>query len=155
MEGKATQKKGHGTPKQLTFLQTLKRSSLMFVSILPMLLGIVGLVGVMQIYVTTEMVTAYFSGNPIGDTLIGTISAAAASGNPVMSYVVGGELLEKGISFYAVAAFILSWVTLGFVHLPAEAEIFGLRFTVWRNILTLVGTLGVALATAFTMQVLG
>lgn len=88
------------------------------------------------------------------DTLIGTLAGSAASGNAMMSYIIGGELLGKGISLYAVTAFILSWVTLGFVHLPAEAEILGVRFTWYRNVLAFLGTVLIALATALTMGVL-
>lgn len=147
----AHQGKGQVPP---TFFQALKKSCRMFVSIGPMLLGVVGLVGILQVYITPSMLASVFSGNPITDTLVGTLTAAAASGNPMVSYVLGGELLEQGISLYAVTAFLLSWVTLGFVHLPVEAEALGLRFTVYRNILTFLGTVLVALATAFTVQVL-
>ena len=146
------QKKDNSPPQ--SFLEALKRSSLMFLSITPILLGVIGLVGLMQTYVTPEMLTAFFSGNPMHDTLIGTLAGSAASGNAMMSYIIGGELLGKGISLYAVAAFILSWVTLGFVHLPAEAEILGLRFTIYRNVLAFSGTVLIALATVLTMEVL-
>ena len=137
-----------------SFLQALKKSGRMFLSITPILVGVIGLVGLMQTYVTPEMLTAFFSGNPMLDTLIGTLAAAAASGHAMMSYIIGGELLEKGISLYAVTAFILSWVTLGFVHLPAEAEILGLRFTIYRNVLAFSGTVLIALATVLTLEVL-
>lgn len=146
------QKKKNSPPP--SFLEALKRSGLMFVSITPILLGVIGLVGLMQTYTTPEMLTAFFSGNPMLDSLIGTLAGSAASGNPMMSYIIGGELLGKGISFYAVTAFILSWVTLGFVHLPAEVEILGVRFTCYRNALAFLGTVLIALLTALTMGVL-
>jgi len=113
-----------------------------------------GLIGLIQVYVTPDMLATFFTGNPIGDAFIGMLAASAASGNPINSYVLGGEFLDKGVSMYAVTAFILSWVTLGFAHLPAEVEMFGLRFTLWRNGLTVLTTLLVACATAFTLKVL-
>lgn len=143
-------RKGH----KPTFILSLRRSGLMFLSVTPMLIAVIGLAALFQVYVTPEMLATTFSGNPLFDTFFGTLAAAAASGNPMVSYVLGGELLKQGISLYAVTAFILSWVTLGFVHLPAEAEVFGLRFTVCRNLLTLFGTMAVAVATAFTVKVL-
>ena len=146
------QKKEKSPPQ--SFAEALKRSGLMFLSITPILLGVIGLVGLMQTYVTPEMLTTFFSGNPMLDTLTGTLAGSAASGNAMMSYIISGELLGKGISLYAVTAFILSWVTLGFVHLPAEAEILGARFTIYRNVLAVSGTIFIALATAFTMEVL-
>lgn len=119
----------------------------------PLLLGVIGLVGLFQILVTPKMLAALFRGNPLVDTLIGTLTGAAAAGNPVISYLLGGELLNQGISFYAVSAFILSWVTLGFIQLPAEVEVFGGRFTLYRNILAFVFTMLIAVLTTLTLQV--
>ena len=95
-----------------------------------------------------------FRGNPLADTLIGTLIGAASAGNPVVSYLLGGELLAQGISLYAVTAFILSWVTLGFIQLPAEIEVFGGRFTLYRNILAFVFTMLIAVLTTLTLQTL-
>ena len=120
----------------------------------PLLLGVIGLVGLFQVLVTPEMLGSLFRGNPLADTLIGTLTGAAAAGNPVVSYILGGELLAQGISLYAVSAFILSWVTLGFIQLPAEVEVFGRRFTLFRNLLAFVFTMLIAVATALTLQVL-
>jgi hypothetical protein len=55
---------------------------------------------------------------------------------------------------YAVTAFILSWVTLGFVQLPLEAKVLGTRFTLYRNILALIGTVLVSLATVATLRLI-
>lgn len=120
----------------------------------PLLLGVIGLVGLFQILVTPKMLAVLFRGNPLIDTLIGTLTGAAAVGNPVVSYLLGGELLNQGISLYAVSAFILSWVTLGFIQLPAEVEVFGGRFTLYRNILSFVFTMLIAVLTTLSLQVL-
>ncbi len=88
------------------------------------------------------------------DTLIGTLTGGVSVGNPVVSYLIGGELLDQGISLHAVSAFILSWVTLGFIQLPAEVEVFGGYFTMYRNILAFVFTLIIAVLTTISLQVL-
>lgn len=120
----------------------------------PLLLGVIGLVGLFQILVKPAMIGSLFQGNPFLDSLIGTLTGSIAAGNPIVSYVIGGELLGQGISLYAVTAFILSWVTLGFIQLPAEVEIFGGRFTLYRNILSFVFCILIAGLTAFTLQVI-
>lgn len=120
----------------------------------PLLLGVIGLVGLFQVLITPEILAGFFLGNPAVDTLIGTLSGAAAAGNPIVSYLLGGELLQQGISLYAVTAFILSWVTLGFTQLPAEVEVLGGRFTLYRNILAFLFTMIIAIATTLTLQVL-
>jgi len=134
--------------------KAVQKSALTFLGMAPMLLGVIGLVGLFQVLVTPKMLASLFRGNPLADTLVGTLTGAAAAGNPVISYLLGGELLGQGISLYAVSAFILSWVTLGFIQLPAEVEVFGGRFTLYRNILTFVFTILIAVLTTLTLQVL-
>jgi uncharacterized membrane protein YraQ (UPF0718 family) len=136
------------------FLRVLAGSSLSFASMIPLLLGIIGLVGLFQVAVTPEMLGSLFGGNPLTDTFIGTLTGAVAAGNPMISYILGGELLDQGISLYAVTAFILAWVTLGLVQLPAEVEVFGGRFTLLRNLLAFVFTMLTAVLTTLTLQVL-
>lgn len=137
-----------------TFLKVLKKSALSFFSMTPMLLGVIGLVGLFQTLVTPQMLATLFQGSAAIDTLIGTVTGGISAGHPMISYVLGGELLKQGISLYAVSAFILSWVTLGLIQLPAEIEVFGRRFTLYRNILAFIFTLIVAMLTSFTVQIL-
>jgi uncharacterized membrane protein YraQ (UPF0718 family) len=134
-----------------SFSKVLKKAAFGVIEMSPMLLGVIGLVGIMQIYITPQMMASAFGNGIFIDTIIGTFSGAISSGNPAVSYLVGGELLEEGTSLYAVTAFILSWVTLGFVQLPAEAAALGFRFTLYRNLLSLVATIIIAIATAATV----
>ncbi len=135
-----------------SFFKVLKKSALSFFAMAPMLLGVIGLVGLFQTLVTPEMLATLFQGNPFVDTLIGTVTGGVSAGHPMISYVLGGELLKQGVSHYAVTAFILSWVTLGLIQIPAEVEVFGKRFTLYRNILAFIFTLIIAILTSFTVQ---
>ena len=134
------------------FKKELKRAGLAVVGMMPMIVAILGLLGLMESFVSKEMLTSLFTGDAVTDTLVGTLTGAVAVGNAMVSYILGGELLHQGISLYAVTAFVLAWVTLGVVQLPAEAEVFGLRFTVYRNLLAFVFTLLVAIVTVWTLQ---
>jgi uncharacterized membrane protein YraQ (UPF0718 family) len=62
--------------------------------------------------------------------------------------------MDEGASFYGVTAFILAFVTLGVVQLPLEFSIFGLRFTLLRNLLSLLFAFFLSWAIAFTLGVL-
>ncbi|MEA1924023.1 MAG: permease, partial [Pseudomonadota bacterium] len=135
------------SPQRPTFRKVLQKSALSFLALSPLLLGVIGLVGLFQVLVTPKMLAALFKGNGVIDPLIGTLAGAAAPGNPVVSYLLGGELLNQGISLYAVSAFVISWVTLGFTQLPAEVEVFGGRFTLYRNILAFLFTMLIATLT--------
>ena len=136
------------------FIKEFKKAVSIFISMTPLLLGVIGLVGIMQTYITADMMASIFGWGIIGDTLIGTFIGAISSGNPTVSYLIGGELLENGVSLYAVTAFILSWVTLGIIQLPAESEVFGFRFTLYRNLLSLISTIIIAIATVITVGII-
>ncbi len=134
--------------------KAFQKALISFVSITPMLIAVVGLVGLMQVYVTADILATFFGHGAIIDTLAGTFTGAVSMGQGMVSYVIAEGLLEQGVSYYALSAFILAWVTLGIVQLPAEASIFGIRFTFYRNILTLISTIIIAYATVFTVEVL-
>ena len=123
-----------------------------FISMLPMLLAIILLLGIFDIYITKEILSSFFISNNFIDTVTGTLMGGVLTGNPMFSYILSGELTAAGISLFAVTAFILSWVTLGVVQLPAEVEIFGLRFTFYRTLFTFLTTILVSIATVLTVN---
>ncbi len=126
------------TPAPLPLRKTLKKAAVTIATISPMLLAVVGLAGLFHAFVTTQMLQALFNGSILHDIVISTLSGSLSVGQPVVSYVIGSELLSKGISLYAISAFILAFVTLGLVQLPLEFSLFGRRFTVIRNLLALL-----------------
>ncbi len=119
-----------------------------------MLIAVIGLVGLMQIYMTPDILSTFFGYGSLADTLVGTLTGAIFIGQAMVSYVVAEGLMEQGVSLYALSAFILAWVTLGFTQLPAEASVFGMKFTFYRNILAVISTIIIAYATVLTVGVL-
>jgi uncharacterized membrane protein YraQ (UPF0718 family) len=136
----------------MTAKKAISKATMSILTMMPMLLGVIGLVALMQIYVTPGMLAQLFGHGSVADISTGTVAGAISSGNPAVSYLIADGLLKQGVSLYAVTAFILSWVTLGIVQLPAEASVFGLRFTLYKNILTLISTILVAFFTVLTLK---
>lgn len=134
--------------------EILKSTKKSFIMIAPMLLAVIGLVGLLQSVLTPEMIHSVFSGNSIYDMFLGTLVGGVSVGQPFVSYILGGELLKEGVSLYAVSAFILSWVTLGVVQLPLEWSLFGARFTVVRNLLAFVFSFLISFFTVVTLELL-
>jgi uncharacterized membrane protein YraQ (UPF0718 family) len=126
-----------------------------FSSTLPMLIGVLLLLGLFQTYVTEEMMRSVFTGEPFCDTLLGALLGSVSAGNPLTSYLIGGELVDQGVTLFAVTAFIVTWVTVGVAQFPAEAGILGRKFAVRRNVLSFLLALGVSLATVLTLRVIG
>ena len=88
--------------------------------------------------------------DPVLSALLGSISA----GNPITSYVLGGEFLKMGISLVAVTSFLVTWVTVGLVQLPAEIFMFGKKFAITRNILSFVFAIIIAIIVTIILKVI-
>ncbi|MBN2644772.1 MAG: permease [Desulfuromonadaceae bacterium] len=135
-------------------IQCLSRSVRSFSRILPLLLAMFGLVALLQTLVTPHQLASFFSGNLFLDPLIGATAGSLAAGNPMISYILGGELLQSGISLTAVTAFILAWVNIGLLHLSVEMNLLGRRFTLRRNLLSFLFILLISMMTAITQELL-
>ena len=138
--------------QQPTFATAFKKSLMGFLALSPMILAVIGLVALFQIYVTPDMLSKFFGHGEGLDILDGTIIGAISSGNGAISYVVADGLKQQGVSDYALIAFIMAWITLSLTHLPAEASVFGVRFTAYRNILTFLCTLIIAYLSITTLR---
>jgi len=121
-------------------------------SMLPIMAGVVLLVGLFNGFVSKEFVASVFSGNVILDTFLGAWVGSVFAGNPINSYVIGGELLKQGVSLFAVTAFMLTWSTVGLVQLPAEMSALGQRFAILRNVVCFVLSFPIAMATVFILN---
>ncbi len=132
-----------------SFLKAFKS----FSTAIPVLLGVILLMGLFQTFVSKEMISSVFTGGMVHDTLIGTIAGSISAGNPITSYIIGGELLKGGVSLFAVTAFIVAWVTVGVVQYPAEADILGKRFAFLRNGISFILAILVSVATVALLMV--
>ena len=123
----------------------LERSGNQFAAMLPILIAVVLLMGLFNVLVPGELLASLFSGSAILDTLWGACLGSIVAGNPVNSYVIGGELLKRGVSLFAVTALIIAWVTVGLVQVPAEMAALGRRFAILRNAICFILCIPIAL----------
>jgi uncharacterized membrane protein YraQ (UPF0718 family) len=139
---------------QKNFMNACVKACKSFSTALPMLLGIILLMGLFQTFISPKMIAAVFSGEMVRDTVIGTLIGSISAGNPITSYIIGGELLNKGVSLFAITAFIVAWVTVGIVQYPAEMDFLGKRFATLRNILSFILAILVAIATVTIVKII-
>ena len=116
---------------------------------LPVLVGIILLVGLANTIIPKSFYLTLFSKNIFLDSIIGSGIGSILAGNPITSYILGGELLIQGVSLIAVTAFLVAWVTVGLVQLPAEAILLGKKFAIMRNLVSFVFSIFVAIITVF------
>jgi predicted Fe-Mo cluster-binding NifX family protein len=128
-------------------IHALSNSVNQIIRLLPVLTGVVLLIGLFSSFISKELLSSVFSGNIAIDTLLGASLGSIFAGSPINSYIIGGEFLEYGISLFAVTALIISWVTVGIVQLPAEMAALGIRFALVRNAVSFALSLIIAILT--------
>ncbi|QYZ79462.1 hypothetical protein E2N92_08495 [Methanofollis formosanus] len=132
-----------------------KKTAKSFLQIVPMIAGVLLLVSLLTAAIPEEAYAALFTGHPVLDPLVGAAAGSVAAGNPVTSYVIGGELLRVGVSLTAVTAFIVAWVSVGLVSLPAEMEVMGRRFALARNAISFLCAVLMAVLVVLVLSGLG
>ncbi len=120
----------------------------------PMILGTILLISLISTLIPKSFYTNIFSKNIISDSFIGSLAGSISAGNPVTSYIFGGELLTQGVNLLAVTAFLVAWVTVGLIQLPAESAILGKKFALLRNITAFILAIIVAIITILILGVL-
>ncbi len=119
---------------------------------LPAVIGVLLLIALTTTIIPKEFYRAVFSGNNFLDPLIGALLGSILAGNPITSHILGGEFLTQGVSLVAVTAFLLTWITVGVVQLPAESLMLGKKFTVVRNLMSFFTAIVVAVLTVITIS---
>ena len=131
------------------WLQAFRKAARQFLNIVPVLIGVILLVGFFRGFVSRDLLLTVFSGNVIQDTLWGACIGSVLSGNPVNSYVVGETMLKMGVSLFGATALMLTWVNVGLLQLPAEISALGARFAITRTIVAFL--MAVAISTMTVM----
>jgi uncharacterized membrane protein YraQ (UPF0718 family) len=127
----------------------------MFLGILPIIVGVILLTGLLAEILPADAAAEWFGRSDLLDALIGALVGSISAGHPLTSYVLGGELLNKGVSLVAVTAFLVSWVTVGSIQLPAEGFMLGWRFALYRNLICFVFSIFIAVLTVMTLELIG
>ena len=140
--------------ESVDFSTSLQKTGKMFFRVLPNIFAVVLLSGLIMEFVPLDRLSGYLGGGFFSDGLVGAGIGSISIGNPLVSYVLGGALLEQGISLMAVTALLVSWVTVGSIQLPAEIQTFGARFALLRNGISFVFALIIAFLVLVTMQFL-
>ena len=134
---------------------SLIKTTRMFFRLLPIIIGMLLLTSLAVTLFPGQVSSGLFGDNEALDALIGASLGSVAAGHPLASYLLGGELLNSGVSLVAVTALVVSWVTVGVVQLPAEALMLGTRFAVYRNLICFLSALALAFLTVYTLRLIG
>jgi len=134
-----------------TFTQSAQKAIKGLWIAFPMILGTILLVSLISAIVPKSFYVSVFSKNFFLDSFIGSLVGSISAGNPITSYIFGGEMLSQGVGLVAVTAFLVSWVTVGLIQLPAESTILGKKFAILRNIVAFIFSIIVAIITVLIL----
>ena len=137
-----------------TFKQSAQKAIKGLWNAFPMILGTILLISLISVIVPKSFYVSVFSKNSFLDSFIGSLVGSISAGNPITSYIFGGEMLSQGVGLIAVTAFIVSWVTVGIIQLPAESAILGKKFAILRNITAFIFSIIVAVITVLLLEVI-
>ncbi|OGD29233.1 MAG: hypothetical protein A2Y56_03725 [Candidatus Aminicenantes bacterium RBG_13_63_10] len=117
-----------------------------FLSLAPSVLAIIWAIGFILTFLPSEVVLKSI-GREAG--FLGVI-LAAAFGSVVLipafiAFPLAASFLKQGADIRAIAAFVTTLVMVGVLTAPLEMKYFGQRFTLWRNSLSFVAALIIAL----------
>ncbi len=135
--------------------QAARRTLSAMRSMLPLMIGVLLLMGLLAQFLPKLLESALFGGHAVLDAMVGAVAGGIAAGQPVVSYLLGGELSDAGIGLAGVTALVVAWVTVGVTHMPMESAVFGWRFTLLRNLSALLTAVVIALIISWVVYGLG
>jgi len=135
-----------------TIKESIFKTKNAFLNSIFVMIGVIILISIIinLIPKNTTLQTRYL----FGDVIITSVFGSLAAGNPITSYIIGGELLANGVSLIAVTAFLLTWVTVGIIQFPAESYLLGKKFAIYRNITSFISAIIIAFLTILTIGVI-
>jgi uncharacterized membrane protein YraQ (UPF0718 family) len=133
---------------------SLRKTARTFFNLLPIIIGMLLLTSLVASLMPEQTAMTWFGHSEPLDALIGAAVGGVAAGHPLASYLLGGELLQAGVSLIAVTALMVSWVTVGIIQLPAEALMLGLRFAVYRNLICFLSAIVIAFLAVHTLRLI-
>jgi uncharacterized membrane protein YraQ (UPF0718 family) len=122
---------------------------------LPIVLGVLALSSLVNAAMPLENIGKILPSSAIFGPLFAAILGSLAAGHPLASYVVAGELRATGIDAATIIAFLVSWVTVGIVQLPAEIASLGRRFAIYRAVFCFLSSVAIAYLLTLTLRVTG
>ncbi len=136
----------------LTWPEAISKARRQFLSLFPLLVGVILLLGLFQGFVPEQALMSFFSGSGLQDSFLGACLGSLMAGNPINGYVIGESLQKADVGLPGAAALMLAWVSVGLVQLPAESAALGWRFALVRNLFGFVMAITMALCLTFCME---
>ena len=125
-----------------------------FKNILPLLLGVILLVGLMLSILDTGLISRII-GKKSGvlGVLLASVVGSVTLIPGFIAFPTAALLLEGGAGYIQIAAFVQTLMMVGIVTLPMEIKYFNKKVAVLRNVLSFILSIGVAYLIGFLLGI--
>lgn len=118
------------------FMKSWKQSLMGFWTNVPILLGVILLISIFQQYLSFDFLTHI--DNQFLAAFVANVLWSISTGNPINSYIIAIGIGNLGLYTFIISVFLITWVTVGIVQLPAESFYFGKKYAITRNLLAFI-----------------
>ncbi len=126
-------------------LQGLRIAIKSFVKMMPYIIIIILFIGIMQGFLSKEIITQYLGkSSGFGGVIFAGIVGAILYIPSLVSFPLVASLIESGASVMVAAAFITTLTMVGFVTLPLEIKVLGKKLAILRNLFSFIIALIIA-----------
>jgi len=84
--------------------------------------------------------------------IIADIVWSISAGNPINSYIIAQQIWDLQDKLIVITTFLIAWVTVGFLQIPAEIHFFWKKFAITRNLVSFIFSIICALIVAFLFK---
>lgn len=127
------------------------KAARMFLSLLPMLVGVLAAVSLLLAAVPPDLLERALGGGVL--SFVAALFVGSVTLMPgFIAYPLAGVLKGNGASVAVLAALITTLMMVGVVTLPLEIRMLGRRVALLRNALAFVGAVGVAVVMALILR---
>ena len=125
-----------------------------FKNILPLLLGVILLIGLILSILDTKLISRIIGE---GSGVLGVLLASAVGSIALIpgfiAFPTAALLLEGGAGYIQIAAFVQTLMMVGIVTLPMEIKYFDKKVAILRNAISFVLSIGVAYFIGFILGI--
>lgn len=112
--------------------KSLKQTLMWFKELLPMLLGILLLISMFNQLWVFNYLNDYLS-NDLISVFLADIFWSILAWSTINSYVIANSFWDINNNMLVITVFLISWITVWIIQIPAEIYFFGKKFALIRN----------------------
>lgn len=132
--------------------QTFKQTLIWFKNLIPILFWILLIISMIKELWIFNYLSNHLSNNFLS-VIVADIFGSISAWNSINSYIIADSIWKLEDYMLVITVFLIAWVTVWFIQIPAEIYFFGKKFTIIRNIISFVFSIIWAYIIYFLMNI--